>query len=74
MQPEIVSCCQKPTRWIFVYQNGNGYSICKDHFYSPAHRCDVKNVINFQTRISYEPQIVFEEYPILSLQEKPEIV
>jgi hypothetical protein len=74
MQPEIVGCCHKPTMWIFVYQNGNVSSICKDHFYSTAHRCDAKNVINFQTRIAYDPQIVFEEYPLRLPQEKPEIV
>jgi FPC/CPF motif-containing protein YcgG len=74
MQPEVEGCCQKPPMWIFVYQNNDVYSICKDHFYSTAHRCDVKNAINFQTRINYDPQLVFEEYPILSPQEKPEIV
>ncbi len=74
MQPEVVGCCKKPTLWIFVYQDNNVYSICQDHFYSSAHRINVKNVINFQTRISYDPQIVFEQYPILFPQEKPEIV
>ncbi len=64
MYPEVVGCCQKPTMWIFVYQNGVVYSICKDHFYSVAHRSDVKDVINFQTRIKYEPEMIFQEFPI----------
>ena len=74
MQPEVVGCCQKPTLWIFVYQNDSVYSICKDHFYSLAHRRDVKDVINFQTSIKYEPKLVFDEYPILFSKEKLEIV
>jgi hypothetical protein len=64
MYPEVVGCCKKPTLWIFVYKNDVVYSICKDHFYSDAHRCDVKDVINFQTRIRYTPEAIFQENPI----------
>ncbi len=64
MYPEIVGCCKQPTMWIFIYQNDVVYSICKEHFYSLAHRCDVKDVINFQTQIRYLPETIFKEFPI----------
>jgi FPC/CPF motif-containing protein YcgG len=64
MYPDVVGCCPKPTAWIFVYQNDEVFSICKDHFYSLAHRCEVKTVINFQTKIQYEPEMIFPEFPI----------
>ena len=76
MQPEVVGCCKKPILWIFVYQNDIVYSICKDHFYSLAHRCDVKDVINFQTRIRYDPEVIFQEQPVRFRysNEVPEVV
>ena len=64
MYSEIVGCCKKPTLWIFIYKNDIVYSICQDHFYSIAHRYDVKDVINFQTLIHYDPKIIFKEHPI----------
>lgn len=63
---KIVGCCKKTTTWIFVYENNDIYSICKEHFYSHAHRYNVKNVINFKTRISYLPEEVFKQFPIIS--------
>lgn len=64
MYPEVLGCCKKPTAWIFIYQNDVVYSICQKHFYSNAHRYDVKEVINFQTKIPYNPTRIFEDYPI----------
>lgn len=64
MYPDIVGCCIQPTEWIFVYQNEAVYSICKEHFYSFAHRREVKDVINFQTQIRYVPETIFKEFPI----------
>ncbi len=64
MYPDIDGCCIKPTAGIFGYQNCTVFSICKEHFYSLAHRSEVKNVINFQTQIRYAPETIFEEFPI----------
>jgi len=64
MYPDVVGCCLKPTTWIFIYKNDVVYSICKEHFYSLAHRCDVKDVINFQTQIRYLPETIFQEFPV----------
>ena len=64
MSLDVESCCKKPTRWIFVYTDGEVYSICEDHFYSRAHRTSVKNVVNFQTRVKYDPVMLFREYPL----------
>lgn len=63
MYPKVVGCCHKPTAWIFVYKNEVIYSICQEHFFSTAHRNEVKDVINFQTRIRYEPEKIFQENP-----------
>jgi len=62
--PLIVGCCKKITNWIFVYENNDIYSICKEHFYSTAHRIDVKNVIHVKTRIGYSPEEIFKDFPI----------
>ena len=64
MYPDVVGCCIQPTAWIFVYQNNTVYSICKEHFYSIDYRCDVKDIINFQTQIRYFPETIFKEFPI----------
>ena len=64
MSLEVLPCCKKPIRWIFVYNDGEVYSICEDHFFSRAHRTSVKNVVNFQTRVKYEPAMLFREYPL----------
>ena len=61
---KIVGCCKKTTVWIFVYENEDIFSICKQHFYSFAHRCDVKDVIHFKTRRWYNPDKIFLQYPI----------
>ncbi len=64
MSLDVVGCCKKPPFWIFVYNTDNVYSICQDHFYSVAHRCNVKDVVNFQTKIHYDPETIFSEHPI----------
>ncbi len=64
MYHKVEGCCKRPTSWIFIYQNDVVFSICEDHFYSVSHRCDVKDVINFQTRICYDPKMIFQEHPI----------
>ena len=62
---EVFGCCKKTTMWIFVYENNDIYSICKEHFYSIAHRCDVKEIIHIKTRIRHEPEEVFKHFPIM---------
>lgn len=75
MSLDVESCCKKPICWIFVYTDGEVYSICEDHFYSRAHRTSVKNVVNFQTRAKYEPAMLFQEHPLadISNQEIPHV-
>ncbi len=68
MYDKVLSCCVKPTNWIFIYENDIVYSICKEHFYSVAHRNQVKDVINFQTRIRYNPNTIFGDYPCHQVQ------
>ena len=61
MSAEIMGCCENSTEWIFLYENGEIYSICQTHFNSIAHRCLVKKVINFRTKKDYTPDEIFGE-------------
>lgn len=63
--PTVYGCCKKPTMWIFVYNDDSIFSICKTHFYSIAHRINVRDVVNFQTKISYTPKEIFAQFPIV---------
>ena len=59
MYPELYSCCKTQPTWIFIYEDNKVYSICDVHFKSDAHRYEVKNVINFETRKCYLPDEIF---------------
>ena len=63
MQPEMFSCCenQQPS-WIFIYENNIVFSICEKHFHSKAHRCFVKDIINYENGQRYSPVEIFREH------------
>ena len=60
MLPEMYSCCKTQPSWIFVYENGEVYSICDMHFNSDAHRSMVKSVMNLKSHKEYLPSLIFE--------------
>ena len=65
MYPRLFSCCKHATRtapWIFVYTNGDAFSVCDEHFLSKAHRNRVKYVIDMKIpdRV-FLPDEVFRE-------------
>jgi len=62
MHPEMFSCCDKKLpSWIFIYENDVIFSICDIHFHSKAHRCFVKDVINYDDGQRYSPFEIFRE-------------
>ncbi len=61
MQPEMFGCCKEQPSWIFIYENNEIYTICDFHFTSVAHRCFVKDIVDYKTRKRYTPEQIFAD-------------
>lgn len=64
MSQNVFACCSSKGSWIFLYENGEIYTICELHFNSTAHRCFVKKVINMESKEGFDSESFFEEHPI----------
>ena len=61
MQPEMFSCCEEQPSWIFIYENNVIFSICDIHFTSIAHRCFVKDILDYNTGKRHSPDQIFTD-------------
>lgn len=60
MQVEY-GCCEQSIAWFFIYSNQEVFGICQEHFFSAAHRHDVEHVFNIDSRMKYNPKLLFGE-------------